>query len=190
MFGALFAPVPPPDGALLALAREFTPRVQSLGPGEALLDLHGLGRVWATPRDLAGALLAAAHGRGWSDLRIALAGTRVAALVAARGRDGLTVIPPGQEAATLASLPLDLLDLDEERRDLFRRWGLATLGDLGALPARGLAERLGVEARGCAVSRAERTRPRSCPRRRRRRSRPRSSSNGRSTAWSHSRSSS
>ena len=145
MFGALFAPVPPPDGALLDLAREFTPRVQSLAPGEALLDLHGLGRVWPTPRDLAGALLAAAHARGWSDLRIALAGTRVAALVAARGRDGLTVVPPGQEAATLAPLPLDLLDLDEERRDLFRRWGLSTLGDLGALPARGLAERLGVE---------------------------------------------
>ena len=145
MFGALFAPVPPPDGALLDFAREFTPRVQSLAPGEALLDLHGLGRVWPTPRDLAGALLAAAHARGWSDLRIALAGTRVAALVAARGRDGLTVVPPGQEAATLAPLPLDLLDLDEERRDLFRRWGLSTLGDLGALPARGLAERLGVE---------------------------------------------
>jgi len=50
MFGALFAPVPPPDGALLDLAREFTPRVQSLAPGEALLDLHGLGRVWPTPR--------------------------------------------------------------------------------------------------------------------------------------------
>src|SRR6185369_14188995 len=137
MFGALFAPVPPPDGALLDLAREFTPRVQSLGLGEVLLDLHGLGRVWATPRDLAGALLAAAHARGWSDVRIALAGTRVAALVAARGREGLTVIPPGQEAATLAPLPLHLLDLDEERRDLFRRWGLGTLGDLGALPARG-----------------------------------------------------
>src|SRR5678809_815061 len=112
MFGALFAPVPPPDGALLDLAREFTPRVQALAPGEVLLDLHGLGRVWPTPRDMAGALLAAAHARGWSGLRIALAGTRVAALVAARGREGLTVVPPGQEAATLAPLPLDLLDLD------------------------------------------------------------------------------
>jgi protein ImuB len=145
MFGALYAPVPPSDGALLALAREFTPRVQSLGPAEALLDLHGLGRVWRTAQDLAGALLAAAHARGWSDLRVALAGTRVAALVAARGRGGLTVVPPGQEAATLAPLPLDLLDLDEDRRDLFRRWGLRTLGDLAALPGRGLAERLGVE---------------------------------------------
>jgi protein ImuB len=145
MFGALHAPVPPPDGALLHLAREFTPRAQSLGPAEVLLDLHGLGRVWPSPQSLAGALLAAAHGRGWADLRVALASTRVAALAAARGRDGLTVIPPGQEAATLAPLSLDLLDLDEDRRDLFRRWGLGTLGDLAALPARGLSERLGLE---------------------------------------------
>jgi protein ImuB len=143
MFGALFAPAPPPDGALLALAHEFTPRAQSLGPGEALLDLHGLGRVWSGPRELAGALLAAAHARGWSDLCVALASTRVAALVAARGRGGLTVVEPGQEAATLAPLPLDLLDLDEDRRDLFRRWGVHTLGELAALPARGLSERLG-----------------------------------------------
>jgi protein ImuB len=145
MFGALHAPVPPPDGALLALAREFTPRVQSLDAGGALLDLHGLGRVWPTPEDLGRALIAAAAARGWPDTRVALAATRVAALVAARGREGLTVVPPGQEAATLAPLPLGLLDLDEDRREVFRRWGLHTLGDLAALPARGLAERLGPE---------------------------------------------
>jgi protein ImuB len=145
MFGALHAPVPPPDGALIALAREFTPRSESLGAAEALLDLHGLGRVWPAPQELAGAVLAAAHGRGWATLRVALAFSRVAALVAARGREGLTVVPAGQEAATLAPLPLDLLDLDDDRRELFRRWGLHTLGDLAALPARGLAERLGCE---------------------------------------------
>jgi protein ImuB len=145
MFGALHAPVPPPDGALIALAREFTPRSESLGPAEALLDLHGLGRVWRAPQDLAGALLGAAHARGWATLRVALAFSRVAALVAARGREGLTVVLAGQEAATLAPLPLDLLDLDDDRRELFRRWGLHTLGDLAALPGRGLAERLGVQ---------------------------------------------
>jgi len=69
----------------------------------------------------------------------------VAALVSARGREGLTIVPPGQEAAALAPLPLDLLDLDEERRELFRLWGVRTLGELAALPARGLAERLGPE---------------------------------------------
>src|SRR4029453_6871618 len=50
---------------------------------------------------------------------------------------------PGQEADALAPLTLDLLDLADDRRDLFRRWGLLTLGDLAALPAVGLAERLG-----------------------------------------------
>jgi protein ImuB len=145
MFGALLVPVPPPDGALLAFAREFTPRAESLSPAEALLDLHGFGRTWRSPQDLAGALLAAGHARGWTELRVALAWTRVAALVAARGRAGLTVVPPGQEAAALAPLPLDLLDLDDERRETFRRWGIATLGALAALPARGLAERLGVQ---------------------------------------------
>src|SRR5262249_52199450 len=138
MFGALHAPVPPPDGALLALAHEFTPRAQSLDAGGVLLDLGGLGRVWPTPEDLGRALIASATARGWPDLRVALAATRVAALVAARGRAGLTVIAPGQEAATLAPLPLGLLDLDEERRLVFHRWGLRTLGDLAALPARGL----------------------------------------------------
>jgi len=45
----------------------------------------------------------------------------------------------------LAPLPLNLLDLDPERRELFQRWGLRTLGDLAELPAVGLAERLGPE---------------------------------------------
>ena len=79
MFGALHAPVPPPDGALLALAREFTARVQSLDAGSVLLDLHGLGRVWPTPEDLGRALIAAAAARGWPGVRVALAATRVAA---------------------------------------------------------------------------------------------------------------
>ena len=43
----------------------------------------------------------------------------------------------------MAPLPLDALDLAPERQALFRRWGLATLGDLAALPADGLASRLG-----------------------------------------------
>ncbi len=142
MYGALHAPSPLPDGALLAVAHAFTPRVESLLATDVLLDLHGLGRVWPAPQVLGNALLLAGRDRGVT-LHAAIASTRVAALVAARGRPGLTVITPGQEAETLAPLPLDLLDLSEDRRDLFRRWGLATLGHLAALPARGLAERLG-----------------------------------------------
>jgi protein ImuB len=142
MYGALHSPSALAEGVLLTLAREFTPRVESLGPTDVVLDLHGLGRVWSAPEVLGHALLLAGRDRGFS-LHAAIASTRVAALVTARGRPGLTVITPGQEADTLAPLPLDLLDLADERHDLFRRWGLRTLGDLAALPARGLAERLG-----------------------------------------------
>jgi protein ImuB len=144
MFGAIHSAVPLPEGALLDLAREFTPRVQAMGVGTVLLDLSGLGRVWRTPQSMGEAVRDGARGRAWS-LQVALSWSRVAALVAARACPGLTLIAPGQEAAVLARLSLDVLDLSDERRDLFRRWGLTTLGDVAALPAKGLAERLGPE---------------------------------------------
>src|SRR5258708_5119258 len=143
MFGGLHSPRPlPSDHALLDLAREFTPRVEARGPTPVLLDLHGLGRVWPTPEDLGQALLRAAGG-GRLPPHVALAWPRAAALMAARGRAGLTIIPAGQEAAALAPLPLLLLDLDPQRQELFHRWGLRTIGDLAGLPAAGLSSRLG-----------------------------------------------
>jgi len=142
MYGCLHSPRPlPAEGALLDIAREFTPRVEGLGT-TVLLDLQGLARVWESPAVLGQGLIEAGRGRGL-DLQAALASTRMAALLAARGRAGLTVIPPGRESEVLAPLPLELLPLAPERRDLFHRWGLLTLGDLAALPAVGLSERLG-----------------------------------------------
>jgi protein ImuB len=143
MFGGLHSARPlPSESALLDLARRFTPRVEARSPSPVLLDLHGLGRVWPTIEALGAALLDAARG---FEPHVALAWTRVAALVVARARPGLTVVPAGQEATVLAPLPLALLELAPDRDDLFRRWGLRTLGDLAALPAAGLAERFGPE---------------------------------------------
>jgi protein ImuB len=129
---------------LLEAAREFTPRVEAVPPSAVLLDLRGLGRSWPDPHALAEALAAAARVRQ-AEVHVALAWTRTAALLLARGRSGLTVVAAGQEAAAVAPLPLDALALAPERQDLFRRWGLHTLGDLAALPADGLAARLGTE---------------------------------------------
>jgi protein ImuB len=143
VFGGLHSPRPlPEEGALLALAREFTPRVEAGAPTPVLLDLFGLGRLWPTPQELGRALLAAARARA-IEAQVALAFSRAAALVLARARPGLTVVPAGGERAALAPLPLALLDLPPERQDLFRRWGLRTIGDLARLPATGLAERFG-----------------------------------------------
>ena len=145
MYGGLHSPrsLPSPS-ALLDLAREFTPRVEARGPTPVLLDLFGLGRVWPTPQVLGQAILEAAQGRQ-IEAQVALAWSRATALVLARGRPGLTIVPPGKEAEALAPLPLALLDLDLERSELLARWGLRTIGDLARLPAAGLTERLGPE---------------------------------------------
>lgn len=146
MFGAVHAVRAPASAdALLLLAREFTPRVEACGPATVLLDLHGLARAWPRPEALGGALLDAARVGGLHDPRVALAFSRVAARLLAAGREGLTIATAGQEAQLLAPLPLGLLELPPERDELFRRWGLHTLGDLAGLPAEGLAERLGPE---------------------------------------------
>jgi len=143
VFGGLHSPRPlPEEGALVAVARAFTPRVEAPSPTPVLLDLSGLGRLWPTPHALGRALLDAASLRA-IEAQAALAFSRAAALVLARACPGLTVVPPGGEASALAPLPLDLLDLDPDRRDLFRRWGLRTIGDLARLPAVSLSERLG-----------------------------------------------
>ncbi|HVQ31639.1 MAG TPA: hypothetical protein VMV21_18720 [Vicinamibacteria bacterium] len=143
MYGGLHVPLSlPSESALLDLGREFTPRVEARGPTPVLLDLHGLGRVWPTAEALGQAIVDAARVRRL-EAQVALAWSRAAALVLARGRPGLTVVPAGRESEALAPLPLSLLDLDIAQIELFARWGLRTIGDLARLPASGLAERLG-----------------------------------------------
>ena len=47
---------------------------------------------------------------------VAIAATRVTAVVLARARPGLTVVAPGDEAAALAPIPIDLLDAGGRQR--------------------------------------------------------------------------
>jgi len=143
VFGGLHSPRPlQREGALLELARGFTPRVEARGPSPVLLDLSGLGRLWPQPEALGRALLTAGAERA-IEVQVALAFSPATALLLARARPGLTTVAAGGEAAALAPLPLSLLDLQPEHADVLRGWGLRTIGDLARLPARGLAERFG-----------------------------------------------
>jgi len=94
--------------ALMRLARSFSPRVELHGERLVLLDVNGLKPVFGEPTTLGESVCRAASEQEWS-MRVAIAATRTAALLMAIGRSGLTVVPPGSEAAMLAPLPLSVL---------------------------------------------------------------------------------
>jgi protein ImuB len=55
-------------------------------------------------------------------------------------------LTPKRERAFLAALPIDLLDPGDALAEALTRFGVRTVGDLLALPRRGLATRLGADA--------------------------------------------
>ena len=179
MFSALYAADGSSADTLVAVAREFSPRVEVCSPREITIDLSGLTRLFGDAATIGQELDRTTADRGLR-VRVAIAGTRTAArLFAAAGRrppTAVTVVEPGTEAASLAPLPIDLLAVvaDAEpapsyrrtvapsHRDFasFRRWGLRTLGDLASVPADALAARLGQDGvRWQRLARGEDLRP-------------------------------
>ena len=137
-------------GALMALAHDHSPRVEMHGTGLVLLDVDGLGQLWGSPRQIGERLRHAAAERQLG-VRVAIAGTKMAALLATQGRCGLTVINPGDEAKRVSTFPLSVLKplsfaLAESVLMLLpvvQRWGIKTLGALAELPTDELFTRLG-----------------------------------------------
>jgi protein ImuB len=128
-------------------------QVPKSGPGAPMLTAHalvldiaGTERLFGSPQRLAERLrdeLAEAGFRA----SIAVSANYDTARIKAAAIRGIAVIPAGAEAEALAKLPLATLELDEERAATFALWGIATLGELAALPEAELVARLGPEAR-------------------------------------------
>ena len=154
MFADIYAAHDSSFETLLSVARDFSPRIETCGPCEVVLDLAGLTRLFGDAKTIADELRRTAADRGLR-VRIAIAGTRTAARLLVRDRAGITIVEPGDEAAAVAVLPLALLarmsnvnvpNVSNDPNDLLttlRCWGLRTFGDLAALPADELAARLG-----------------------------------------------
>ena len=155
--------------ALVRLARLQSPCVEVHADNLVLLDATGLEDLVGDGRAFGATLRRAGAQRGLC-LHIGVASTRTAALLIAQARSGLTVIEPGQEAAALAALPVDVLRAlargqargvgGSARRPFpvsaaglaipafallstVRRWGVRTLGDLAEQSPETLLDRLG-----------------------------------------------
>lgn len=140
--------------ALLDCAQSFSPEVEDTSPGTVLLNLAGLepllGPLPKITRDLAQRV-----SQMKLEANLAVAANPDAALLAARGFPGVTLISEGREAERLGDLPVDVLlesfsssfssNAEEAARwvETFDRWGIRKLRALAALPEVPLSERLG-----------------------------------------------
>lgn len=141
------------------VAREFSPRVEETSPDTILLDANGLERLIGPPREIARVIARAVEEAGIK-ASLALASNCDAAVCAARGFTGITVIPPKAEEKALAPLAVAILEPEPELAETLRSWGVRTLGELAALPDLGVAARLGDEGlRLLRLARGENRRP-------------------------------
>jgi protein ImuB len=108
MFGAIYGAEGSSPDALLAVAREFSPRIDAVSRLEVVLDLSGMARLFGDARTIAEELRRTAADRNLQ-IRVAIAGTRTAARLMVRHRAGISIVEPGIEAEALAALPLALL---------------------------------------------------------------------------------
>lgn len=147
--------------ALLDVAHAFTPRVEDTANDTLLLDLAGLERLYGAPASMARNLASRVNANAL-EANIALAANPEAALHAARGFSGTTVLPAGEETHRLGVLPLQVLleafdislhngpasdrerdKLREQMLDTLERWGVRDFRALALLPGHALASRLG-----------------------------------------------
>jgi len=132
------------SGPLTALAFQFSPTVEQTAPDTVTFDASGLERLFGFAQDIA-ASLARRAGELQVKASIAIAANPDAAICAARGFSGTSIIPYGDEAKFLAPLPVSLLAPSPELQETLDRWGIRRFQDLAALPPLGIAERLGPE---------------------------------------------
>ena len=139
---------------LVGIAQDFSPRYERHRDDLVSVDVSGLARLLGPARTIGDEMRREAAARGVR-VHVAVAGTRMAAMLLAIARPGLTLVAPGEEADALAPLAIGILNKiddpgiqnSEFRIQNFTRWGVKTLGELASLPAADLVARLGRPAR-------------------------------------------
>jgi protein ImuB len=131
-------------GNLTAIASEFSPMVEQTAEGTVAFDVSGLDRLFGLPQDVAYAIQRRMRETGVS-ANLALAANADCAIYAARGFQGVSVVPQGDEAKFLGPLSLALLSPTPDLAETLERWGIRRFQDLAGLPPLGIAERLGAE---------------------------------------------
>jgi DNA polymerase-4 len=148
---AVFVPV---DGAkyqaasreVMAILRRYTPLLEPISIDEAFLDVTGSIALFGDGAAIATAIKTAIREEVDLTASVGVATTKLVAKIASdlRKPDGLVVVPPGDEAAFLAPLPLwRLWGVGPKTATVLEELGAATIGQLASLPEEALVRRLG-----------------------------------------------
>ena len=133
------------EAALARLAtwcERYTPMAAPDPPDGLWLDITGCTVVFASEVELTQDL-AARLGRNGIPCHLGVAGTTGAAWALAHARKDPTILPSGEERATLAELPVTSLRLDAGTVTGLRRLGLRTVRDLLRIPRAQITARFG-----------------------------------------------
>src|SRR5262245_25473638 len=105
--------------SIFALAELFSPRIENRVADVVVIDLEGCERVAGSPEEAARQLcyLTAEHGL---KVDVAVASNPDAAIHAAKGFPGITVIAPTKESECLSGLSLEVLSPDLAGIDALR----------------------------------------------------------------------
>ena len=109
-----------------------------------VIDLEGLERLFGSYSEIAEQVAEQVRVRG-IQANVAVASNPDAAICAARGFAGITVLHRGTEAKRFSGLPLHILSLSPELLETLERWGIRTFGAFAKLPAVQVSERFGQE---------------------------------------------
>jgi protein ImuB len=139
MYACLHAPGNLP--LLIECARGFSPRIETNPPDTVIFDVRGLESLYGPAESLAAEI----ERRVGVPASIAIAPNPDAAMHAARGKRGVTVMARGRESEVLAPLPVNLLEGSAETAESLHLWGIRTFGEFAKLPTLGVAARLGDE---------------------------------------------
>jgi DNA polymerase IV len=131
---------------VMAILRRFTPQVEPISIDEAFLDVTGSRPLFGEGPEIAAAIKSAVRDDVGLTASVGVATTKLVAKIASdlRKPDGLVVVPPGNEAAFLAPLPISRLwGVGEKTAAVLAEYGVKTIGDLAALSPDLLVRRFG-----------------------------------------------
>lgn len=133
----------------MAILADFTPFIEPMGLDEAYMDVTGFESLHGSIREMGMAIKKRVRDELGINVSVGIANSKVVAKIAsdASKPNGLIEVPPGDEAAFMAPMPIrQMPGIGEKTEPVLKRMGIDTIGKLAHAPVEGLKKLLGNHA--------------------------------------------